>query len=152
MTPTKVLPVVLLASCLERWDAVAVEDEGDLCLYVGEFDPWATAGNPAGTETTFTSEDPIVIHYVPLYCFSGSCTRNIQIDCEAEVADDQIVIQGTASWEVAAGLNQACTTDCGLGDGQCVIDPLADGTYEITFGDASDTLVVPSTDTICFHR
>jgi hypothetical protein len=136
----------------ERWDEVSVEDEGDVCLYVGPFDPWSTVGEPPGTPTEFTELDPITVHYMPLYCFSSSCTRNIRIACDADVLDDEIVLHGTGSWEVAAGPHQECTADCGFGDAQCGIDPLDPGSYDVAFGDAHETLVVPSSDTICFHR
>ena len=52
--------------------------------------PWATGGDPAAAEATFTSGDPITVHHVPQRCVGGSCTRNIQIGCEAEVNGDQI--------------------------------------------------------------
>jgi hypothetical protein len=142
---------VLLACVGEQWEAVSVEDEGDLCLYTGDFDVWATVGEPAGAESTFTSTDPITAHYVPLSCFSSSCTRNIDIACSATVQGSDIVIEGTGGWEVASGPNQECTADCGLGDTRCTIEPLPEGTYEVQFGSDSAPLTIPSTATVCLH-
>jgi hypothetical protein len=140
---------ILLACGGEKWETVSVEDEGDLCLYTGEFDPWATVGG--GEESTFTSTDPITVHYVPLYCFSSSCTQNIDLSCSATVKGSDIVIDGSGSWEGASGSNQFCTDDCGLGDTQCTIDPLAEGTYEVRFGSDSESLTIPSTERVCLH-
>ena len=142
---------ILLACAGEQWDAVSVEDEGDLCLYTGEFDVWSTVGEPPGEETTFTSTLPITVHYVPLYCFSSSCTQNIDLSCSAAVEGSDVVIEGSGSWEVAAGKNQECTADCGMGDAQCTIDPLDEGTYEVRFGTDSASLTIPSTATLCLH-
>ena len=141
---------ILLACGGEKWDTVSVEDEGDLCLYTGDFDEWATADNPPGEESTFTSTDPITVHYVADECFSSSCTRSVDITCSATVTGSDIVIEGTGSWEVAAG-NQECTADCGLGATQCTIDPLRKGTYEVRFGSDSESLTIPSTATVCLH-
>jgi hypothetical protein len=142
----------LLVACGgEKWDEVSVEDEGDLCLYTGEFDEWSTVGEPPGEESTFTSTDPITVHYVPLYCFSSSCTRNIDLSCSVTVEGSDIAIDGTGSWEVASGKNQDCTADCGMGDTQCTIDPLAEGTYEVRFGSDSASLTIPSTATVCLQ-
>jgi hypothetical protein len=142
---------MLLACGGEEWDTVTVEDEGDLCLYTGDFDPWSTVGNPPGEESTFTSTDPITVHYVPLDCFSSSCTRNIDISCSVTVEGSDIVIHGTGSWEVASG-DQECTADCGLGDAQCTIDRLAKGpTYHVQFGTGRAPLTIPSTATVCIQ-
>jgi len=142
---------ILLACGGEKWDTVSIEDEGDLCLYTGDFDVWSTVGEPPGEESTFTSTDSITVHYVPLYCFSSSCTQNIDLSCSATVKGSEIVIEGTGSWEVASGSNQECTADCGLGDTQCTIDPLAEGTYEVRFGSDSESLTIPSTATVCLQ-
>jgi hypothetical protein len=151
LVPWTTMIVALLAACAgEKWDDVTVEDEGDLCLYVGDFDPFSTTASPPGTETTFTATAPIVVHYVPLSCFSSSCTQNIEISCEALVTGSDIVIHGTGSWEVASG-DQECTADCGLGDGECTIDPLGEGTYTVRFGTETATLTIPSTATVCLQ-
>lgn len=142
---------LLLACGGEKWDTVSVEDEGDLCLYTGDFDPFATVGEPPGEESTFTTTAPITVHYVPLYCFSSSCTQNIDLSCTTSVDGSVITIEGTGSWEVAAGKNQECTADCGLGDTECTIAPLAKGTYEVRFGSDSASLTIPSTATVCLQ-
>ena len=139
----------LLACAGEQWDAVSVDNEGDICLYTGDFDEWATSSG--GEESTFTSADPITVHYVAEDCFSSSCTRSVDIACSATVKGNDIVIEGTGSWEVASGKNQECTADCGLGDAQCSIGPLADGTYEVQFGSESTSLTIPSTATVCLQ-
>ena len=141
---------MLLACGGDKWDTVSVEDEGDLCLYTGEYDPFATVGDPPGQESDFTSTDPITVHYVPLSCYSSSCTQNIDIACTATVKGSVITIAGTGSWEVASG-DQECTADCGLGDAQCTIDPLPKGTYEVRFGSESASLTIPSTATVCLQ-
>ena len=141
---------LLLACGGEKWDTVSVEDEGDLCLYTGEFDDWATIGEPPGEESTFTSTDPITVHYVAEQCFSSSCTQNIDISCSVAVDGSLITIDGTGSWEVASG-NQECTADCGLGATECTIDPLPKGTYDVRFGSDSASLTIPSTATVCLQ-
>ena len=145
-----ILGWILLACSGEKWDPVSVEDEGDVCLYTGDFDVWSTVGEPPGEESTFTSTDPITVHYVAEQCFSSSCSRNIEIACSASVDGSAIVIEGTGSWELATG-NVECTADCGMGDTQCTIDPLAKGTNEVRFGSESVPLTIPSTATLCLQ-
>jgi hypothetical protein len=139
---------MLLACGGEKWDTVSVEDEGDLCLYTGDFDPWATVADPPGEESTFTSTNPITAHFVAEECFSSSCTQNIDISCSVSLEGNVITIAGTGSWEIASG-NQECTADCGLGAAECTIAPLAKGAYDVRFGSDSASLTIPSTATVC---
>lgn len=117
-----------LSACgglVDDWQPVSYVDEGQVCFEADGAD--------------------IVAQVVVQDCMSGSCTRNFVGSCSATASGSEITLTSDISWEENVGA-VACTDDCGIPMATCVLEGLADGTYDVTFGGEQLQLVVPVTE------
>lgn len=107
----------------DDWQLQTFADEGDVCFVQGD----------GGVDVTIVLND----------CMSSSCSRDFAGSCEAVVEGSTITLTSDMSWEQNVAVGAMCTDDCGIPQADCTISGLADGTYEVTFGDQTVTLTVP---------
>jgi hypothetical protein len=78
-------------------------------------------------------------------CLSSSCSRNAVSSCEVSLDGDTLTVTSQFDWEENVGEGIACTDDCQDIVAQCGdVGPLAEGSYTLAHGDASETVEVPN--------
>lgn len=110
----------------EDWQPVSYVDEGEVCF---------TQGDP-DVNVTVTVQD----------CMSSSCSRAFAGSCTVTVDGTDITVTSDLHWEDNVADNASCTDDCGIPSATCTLPALADGTYQVTIGGTTTTLVVPITE------
>jgi hypothetical protein len=123
-TACRFLPLGLLActlACTSTSETTYV-DTGRACI-TGEAD------QPHSVEVDFQ------------VCLSSSCDMVVESMCETTLSGTELTINATATISSSGG---ACTADCQLTLVSCETEPLPVGEYQLIYGDAQSTLMVPA--------
>lgn len=118
--------LLLLLACDEtpKTETHTYTDQGDACL----------SAPTADAEGTVTVD--------PHLCLSGSCDELISSGCTATLEGTTITV--TSEFVVESPAEPTtCTTDCGMPTASCTVGPLPAGTYDLVYGAATGTAVVP---------
>jgi len=93
-------------------------------------------------ETTFDGSSALV--QVVFQDCARSCASNLAMQCSAEVVGTEVVVTGTASYQVPT-TPETCTDACNVVMAQCAVE-LPAATYTLTYGgESSAPFDVPST-------
>lgn len=120
-------------------DQVSFENEGTLCMFAADPDPFITE-----SPQDFTPGAPVELLVVMEPCVSGSCTSDIVASCEATVSGNQITVTSSGSYREDSGLVKACTDDCRVVSATCSTASLPAGSYTVFHGEDVLPLDVPA--------
>lgn len=121
------------------FQVVELDNVGEACAFgdltEGEF-------GTTTAETTFDGSSALV--QVVFQDCMQSCASNLAMECSAEVVGTEVVVTGTASYQVPTTPGN-CTDACNVAMAQCAVE-LPAATYTLTYGgESSASFDVPST-------
>lgn len=108
-------------------------DDGQVCV------------RAANGDLALPADAPLTITFDAQHCFSSSCTRDVQVSCQVNVADRTVQITSEVTWYDTTASSSACTADCGMATASCQTPPLAAGEYTFVFGSHALAITLPST-------
>ncbi len=117
---------------------VSFENEGRLCLFAAEPNPFVTQ-----TPQDFVAGNSVELLVVMESCVSSSCTSDIAATCEASMTGSQITVTSAGSYSEDTGLG-GCTDDCRAVSATCSTGPLQPGSYTVVHGEDELVLEVPA--------
>jgi hypothetical protein len=91
---------------------------------------------------TSTSTGTVNVQVVFPGCLSSSCDRPKNALCAITEKDGVIRVSSHGEVEHEGG---SCTADCGSFTTRCTSEPIAPGTYTVTYGEQTAELTLPTT-------